>query len=60
VLIHNNGNDKLVLILSAVEGTKEEITENKKRVNNLTWRTQQKIETIQECRRAKTRGRVEQ
>jgi hypothetical protein len=51
--------DMLMLILSAVQYTKEEITENSERVNNLTQRAQQKNENREECRRAKTE-RIEQ
>jgi hypothetical protein len=47
----------LILILSAVQHTEEEITENSERVSNLTQRAQQKSENREECRRAKTEER---
>jgi hypothetical protein len=37
--------DMLILIPSAVQHTKEEITENSERVNNLTQRTQKNMKT---------------
>ena len=49
-----NNKDMLLLILSAVLHTKEEITVNIERVSNLTQRAQQKNENREECRRAKT------
>jgi len=49
-----NNKDMLILILSAVQHTKEEITENGERVSNLTERAQQRNENREECRRAKT------
>jgi len=49
-----NNKDMLILILSAVQHTKEEITENSERVSNLSQRAQQKYENREECRRAKT------
>jgi hypothetical protein len=56
-----NNKDMLILILSAVQHTKEEITENGERVSNLTERAQQRNENREECRRAKTeRERIEQ
>lgn len=51
---NTNSKDMLILILSAVQHTKEEITENSKRVINLTQRPQQKNEKTEDCRRAKT------
>lgn len=51
---NTNSKDMLMLIVSAVQHTKEEITENSRRVINLTQRPQQKNENIEECRRAKT------
>jgi len=46
--------DMLILILSAVQHTEKEITENGERVSNLTQRAQQTDENREECRRAKT------
>jgi hypothetical protein len=56
-----NNKDMLTLILSAVQYTKEENSENSERVSNLTQRAQQKNENREEYRRAKTeRERIEQ
>jgi len=41
---NTNHKDTLILILSAVRHTKEEITENSERVSNLTQTAQQKNE----------------
>lgn len=49
-----NNKHMLILILSAVQHTEEEITENSERVSNLTQTAQQKNENREECRRAKT------
>jgi len=54
-----NNKGMLILILTAVQHTKEEITENSERVSNLTQRAQQTNENREECKRAKTE-RIEQ
>jgi hypothetical protein len=51
---NTNNKDMLILVLSAVRHTKEEITENSERVSNLTQTAQQKNENREKCRRAKT------
>jgi hypothetical protein len=43
-----NNKDMLILILSAVQHTKEEITEDSERVSNLTQRAQEKNENKEE------------